>query len=94
MQTTKNLAKSLRKRYGDHHWTEAESEQVVDDVVDLITQALETGEDVRLTGFGTLSVSTRKQGSTLFGKPNPNAGKIFRNVTFRDSAQLRQRLNR
>ena len=40
--------------------TKSSATQAVDTVLDTITQALSQGQEVRLTGFGTFSVTARK----------------------------------
>jgi DNA-binding protein HU-beta len=41
--------------------TKADADKAVDATIDAITAALKTGDDVRLVGFGTFSVSERAE---------------------------------
>ncbi|MBU6444149.1 MAG: HU family DNA-binding protein [Alphaproteobacteria bacterium] len=68
--------------------------KAVDGVFDLITEALKSGEEVRLTGFGVFAVSTRAGGK---GR-NPQTGeeitiKPSKHPRFRPGKQLKEALN-
>ena len=54
-------------------FTKADANKAVDAVVDAITDALKRGDDVRLVGFGTFSVSQRKAST---GR-NPRTGETM-----------------
>ena len=53
--------------------TKADTEKAVDATFDAITNALKTGEDVRLVGFGSFSVSQR---AATTGR-NPRTGEAI-----------------
>ena len=68
--------------------------KAVDGVFDLITEALKSGEEVRLTGFGVFAVATRAGGK---GR-NPQTGeeitiKPSKQPRFRPGKQLKEALN-
>ena len=71
------------------------SSQLVESLLELIKKALESGEDVLISGFGKFSV---KQKHTRRGR-NPATGKNLtlrarRVVTFCSSPTLREKVNR
>jgi len=53
--------------------TKANAASAVDAVFEAITSTLQSGDDVRLVGFGTFSVSERKAGT---GR-NPRTGEVI-----------------
>ena len=68
--------------------------KAVDGVFDLITEALKSGDEVRLTGFGVFVVATRAGGK---GR-NPQTGeeitiKPSKQPRFRPGKQLKESLN-
>ena len=68
--------------------------KAVDGVFDLITEALKSGDEVRLTGFGVFVVATRAGGK---GR-NPQTGeeitiKPSKQPRFRPGKQLKEMLN-
>ncbi len=68
--------------------------KAVDGVFDLITEALKSGDEVRLTGFGVFAVATRAGGK---GR-NPQTGeeitiKPSKQPRFRPGKQLKEALN-
>ena len=68
--------------------------KAVDGVFDLITEALKSGDEVRLTGFGVFAVATRAGGK---GR-NPQTGeeitiKPSKQPRFRPGKQLKESLN-
>ena len=71
-----------------------EATKAVDGVFDTITEALKTGDEVRLTGFGVFAVAHRAAGK---GR-NPQTGaeieiKASRQPKFRAGKQLKDALN-
>ena len=71
-----------------------EATKAVDGVFDAITEALKTGDEVRLTGFGVFVVANRAAGK---GR-NPQTGaeieiKASRQPKFRAGKQLKDALN-
>ena len=52
--------------------TKADASRAVDAVLDSVTGALKAGNDVRLAGFGSFSVSVRKAGEIR----NPRTGEM------------------
>jgi DNA-binding protein HU-beta len=71
-----------------------EAAKAVDGVFDIITDALKTGDEVRLTGFGVFAVQHRAAGK---GR-NPQTGeeiaiKASKNAKFRPGKQLKDALN-
>jgi integration host factor subunit alpha len=72
-----------------------QASDTVETVLELIKQALESGSDVLISGFGKFIV---KQKAERKGR-NPNTGDDMllpprRVVTFRHSGQLREKINR
>ena len=54
--------------------TKAQAVHAVDAVVDAITATLKAGDEVRLVGFGTFSVTQRKAGEAR----NPRTGEVIK----------------
>ena len=74
--------------------TKSSATQAVDTVLDTITQALSQGQEVRLTGFGTFSVTARK---ATTGR-NPQTGATIKIaaknvVKFKAGADLSGKVN-
>ncbi len=70
------------------------TEQIVDTVFDEIINALVTGDEVKLTGFGTFSVRTRAERKGI----NPQDGKEIiipagKTLVFRPSKLLKDKIN-
>ena len=91
--TTGELIDTMAYRYERYFGGRSAARTVVLGMLDAIAERLVAGEDVLLEHLGVLAVQERKQRAVLFGKPNPNAGMVTRQVTFRDGAGLRRRLN-
>ena len=74
--------------------TKSDSAKAVDNIFDAVTSAMQSGEEVRLIGFGTFSVSHRK---ATTGR-NPRTGEAIqisaRNVPkFKSGKALKQAVN-
>jgi DNA-binding protein HU-beta len=72
----------------------AETEKLVDTILDAITEALKGGDEVRLVGFGTFLVTKRKGG---IGR-NPRTGAEIqipptKQPKFRAGKQLKEAVN-
>ena len=91
--TTGDLIDRVYDRYKRFFNNCGEVRIVVLGITDMLAEQLAAGDNVRLENLGTLAVQDYKQHATLFGKPNPNAGKVTRQVTFRDGEPLRRRMN-
>ncbi|PIR43124.1 DNA-binding protein HU [candidate division WWE3 bacterium CG10_big_fil_rev_8_21_14_0_10_32_10] len=70
MATKTELIEMVAKKAGV---TKAESQRVVDAVIESITEALERGEKVTVTGFGTYEV---RQRAARMGR-NPQTGETI-----------------
>ena len=91
--TTGELISEVYYRYERYLPSHKEARTVTLGILNMIAERLVAGEDVRLENLGVLAVQERKQRAVLFGNPNPNAGMVTRQVTFRDGSGLRRRLN-
>ena len=91
--TTKELIDRVYRRYGRFLHSRENARKVVLGTFNIIAEELAADHNVRLENLGTLAVQTRKKRAVIFGKPNPNAGQETRQVTFRDGAPLRRRMN-
>jgi nucleoid DNA-binding protein len=91
--TTKELIDRVYRRYGRCLHSREDAWEVVHGMFAIIAEELAADHDVRLDNLGTLAVQSRKKRALVFGKPNPNAGQETRQVTFRDGAPLRRRMN-
>jgi DNA-binding protein HU-beta len=74
--------------------TKTAAAEVLEVVLDSISTTLEKGEEVRLVGFGSFRVSTRKASE---GR-NPRTGEAIQigeahNIKFRQGTELRERIN-
>lgn len=74
--------------------TKTATAEVVETILDSISTTLEKGEEVRLVGFGSFRVSTRKASE---GR-NPRTGEPIQideayNIKFRQGTDLRERIN-
>ena len=74
--------------------SKADAQKAVDGVFELITESLKAGDEVRLTGFGVFTVSTRAGGT---GR-NPQTGeaitiKASKAARFRAGKPLKDALN-
>jgi DNA-binding protein HU-beta len=72
----------------------AEAEKLIDAMLDIITQTLKGGDEVRLVGFGTFVVTKRKAGT---GR-NPRTGEEIKipasmQPKFRAGKQLKDAVN-
>ena len=92
METTAGLAEDVARRSADIK-SAAAGKRLVEAVFNSIKDLLHEGHDVRITGFGTFSVSERTQPDVVFGAPNRRAGERVRDVKFRDSTALKGLLN-
>lgn len=68
--------------------------EVVDALLEVITEALEDGDSVRFTGFGTFSVTER---AARTGK-NPRTGEVIeiaasKSVSFKAGKSLKDKVN-
>ena len=90
--TRAHLASTLHERIG---LNKTDAMTLVDDLLDLITETLISGEKVKLSGFGTFDI---RQKGTRPGR-NPRTKESItieerRVVTFRPSKLLRGAMNR
>jgi integration host factor subunit alpha len=88
--TKADIARTVHERVG---LSKKESGQIVETVLDSVRQALEKGEDVKISGFGHFMVREKR---TRRGR-NPKTGEEImisprHVVTFRASQLLKQRL--
>jgi integration host factor subunit alpha len=89
--TKARIAKTIHNRLG---FTNAQSAQLVDSLLETIKGTFENGEDVLISGFGKFCV---KEKGKRRGR-NPQTGKDLildarRVVTFRCSGVLRDKIN-
>ena len=91
--TTGNLIETIATRYARYFPHRDDARTVVLALFNDIAGHLESGTAVRLEHLGVLRVNERAARDEVFGRPNPRAGTTVKNVTFRDSASLRRRLN-
>ena len=90
--TKAHIVDAVAERSG---YTRKESIVVVEILLELIKQSLESGEDVLISGFGKFCVKNKKKRK---GR-NPATGKDMmlrrrKVVTFKCSGKLREKLNR
>jgi integration host factor subunit alpha len=90
--TKSQLIEEVRKRNG---FTNQNAIQTVETTLEIIKKVLESGEDVLISGFGKFCV---KQKAERKGR-NPATGREIileprKVVTFKCSAQLRNKINR
>ena len=88
--TRADIAELLNKQIG---LSRAESAELVEQVLGLVTEALETGENVKISGFGTFVLRDKNE---RVGR-NPKTGVEVpitprRVLTFRPSQSLRDRV--
>ncbi len=89
--TRADIAELLNKQIG---LSRAESADLVEQVLDLVTEALVTGENVKISGFGTFVLRDKNE---RIGR-NPKTGIEVpitprRVLTFRPSQALRDRVS-
>lgn len=89
--TRADIAELLNKQVG---LSRAESAELVEQVLDLVTEALVTGENVKISGFGTFVLRDKNE---RIGR-NPKTGIEVpitprRVLTFRPSQTLRERVS-
>ncbi|MBO9581065.1 MAG: integration host factor subunit alpha [Sphingobium sp.] len=89
--TRADIAELLNKQVG---LSRAESAELVEQVLDLVTDALTTGENVKISGFGTFVLRDKNE---RIGR-NPKTGIEVpitprRVLTFRPSQSLRERVS-
>jgi DNA-binding protein HU-beta len=85
--TSKDLANALAEQ---HQFTKKQGQQMLDDLVGLITKHLRNGERVKLAGLGVLQVRNR---AARIGR-NPATGeqiqiKASKKVAFRATKELK-----
>ena len=92
---TSDLEKRLGRTYRRYLPSDNDARIVVAGLLQMIQDDLAKGNDVNLVHLGTLSVQERDSRPSNFGKDNPKhqAGKKVKQVTFRDGAALKRRLN-
>jgi len=88
--TRAEIAERLNRQIG---LSRAESSQLVEQVLDLVSEALEQGENVKISGFGTFVLRDKNE---RVGR-NPKTGIEVpitprRVLTFRPSQSLRDRV--
>ena len=89
--TRADIAEILNKQVG---LSRAESAELVEQVLDMVTEALITGENVKISGFGTFVLRDKNE---RVGR-NPKTGIEVpitprRVLTFRPSQSLRDRVS-
>jgi len=89
--TRADIAELLNKQVG---LSRAESAELVEQVLGLVTEALQTGENVKISGFGTFVLRDKNE---RVGR-NPKTGIEVpitprRVLTFRPSQSLRDRVS-
>jgi integration host factor subunit alpha len=89
--TRAEIAELLNKHVG---LSRAESAELVEQVLELVTEALENGENVKISGFGTFVLRDKNE---RIGR-NPKTGIEVpitprRVLTFRPSQSLRDRVS-
>lgn len=91
---TLTKAQIVEALFARNIFTKTESAQIIETLFELIKQSLESGEDVRISGFGKFSVKKKHE------RPgrNPQTGETFmlpprKVVTFKCSASLRAAIN-
>ena len=89
--TKANIVDAVAERNG---YTRKKSVEIVEILLELIKQSLESGEDVLISGFGKFCVKNKKKRK---GR-NPATGKDLilaprKVVTFKWSGQLKEKLN-
>jgi integration host factor subunit alpha len=89
--TRADIAELLNKQVG---LSRAESAELVEQVLDLVTDALTTGQNVKISGFGTFVLRDKNE---RVGR-NPKTGIEVpitprRVLTFRPSQSLRERVS-
>jgi integration host factor subunit alpha len=90
--TRDDLAEAVRKEVG---FSKVESRQLVDFVLESVVQALERGEDVKLTNFGVFEI--RQKGERI-GR-NPRTGETAtitprQTITFSASSNMKAKVER
>ena len=78
----------------EYRISQADAAEIIEDILDEINVELMRGEDVKLSGFGTFKLRSKKE---RMGR-NPKTGESAvvtarRVVSFRPSAQLRDAVN-
>lgn len=89
--TRAELGETVRQTLG---LSRAESAELVSQVLGQISAALETGESVKLSGFGVFTV--RDKGERIGGNPKTRVEVPIdphKSITFRPSATLRTHVN-
>lgn len=89
--TRADLAETLYREIG---LSRLESAELVESIVDYVTEALLRGESVKLAGFGTFALRDKKE---RIGR-NPKTGKVVpitsrRVIIFKPSKVLRERVD-
>ena len=75
-------------------YTKGYSSEILETVLELIKKALESGDDVLITGFGKFCV--KEKGERRGRNPSTGEDMMVRSrrvVTFRSSGKLKQKLN-
>ncbi len=88
----REIAQKLAKKVGI---PKTRAEEVLDTVLDLLSETLEKGESVTLSGFGSFHLGKRKAGKGF----NPHTQEKVqwserKMVQFRPSNELKKRVNR
>ena len=91
--TTSDLIETMWSNHGHSFNSKNDVRDFINAFFGEISEHLDDGDRVRLENLGVLHVVSKTQSDMLFGQPNPNAGQITRQVTFRDTASLRRKLN-
>lgn len=78
----------------EYRISQADAAEIVEDILDEINVALMRGEDVKLSGFGSFKVRSKRERMGRNPKTGESAVVTARKVvTFRPSAQLRNAVN-
>ena len=89
-----NKSELIAKVARDARLTRGEAGEAIEATIENIMTALRQGDDVRLVGFGTFTVSRRKAGEVL----NPQTGKTIKlpaskRARFKAGKLLKQAVN-
>ena len=90
--TTGDLVDRMYLYYQPFFGSKDEAQRVVSGMLEICASELVAGRSVRLNNLGVLRPYEFKR-SVIFGKPNPNADQIYRQVKFREGRPLRRAMN-
>jgi DNA-binding protein HU-beta len=90
-QTTISLKQLAASLAGDHEMPKKKSEEILNDLVGLVTKHLKKGDRIRLAGLGILQV--RKRAARMGRNPatgEPIQIKASKKVAFRAAKELKE----